>query len=371
MSSIVIDGRMWGPGFTGIGCYVREISTRLFHILHETSFTIFLPPDVVEGLSFSPNVQILSASEPIYSFAEQWSFFRRLQSVSADVTWFPHCNVPLLFRAPFLVTIHDLTLLRYPGKKMGNRFRQLAFQKVISHALYRSQSLLSVSENTKKDILSFASIPSEKVSVIPLGIDLKRYQSPNPEKIAEYKERFGDPFFLVSGVWREHKNVPGAITAFEMYRKYGGKGSLVITGKPDPFYNEVRLMAESSPFARNIFLTGFLPENDMPALFAAADALLFPSFSEGFGLPALEAMSAGTPVCASNTTSLPEVCGDAALFFDPHNFEAMALTLVDVLHEKTRNHLITQGKKRAQLFSWDTAAKSVADALRPFLSPSL
>ncbi|QQS59693.1 glycosyltransferase family 4 protein [Candidatus Peregrinibacteria bacterium] len=371
MPSVAIDGRMWGSGFTGIGYYVREVATRLFYLLPEVSFTLFLPPNISEDLSFSENVRILLAPEPIYSCAEQWSFFRHIRSVHADITWFPHCNVPFLFRSPFLVTIHDLTLMRYPGKKMGNWYQRFAFQKVFSHALQHSSGILSVSEYTKKDLLSFLPLSSEKISVTPLGIDMKRYQSPNPEKIAEFKNRFTSPFFLVSGVWREHKNVPGAITAFEMYRKYGGKGSLVITGKPDPFYNEVRLMAESSPFSKNIFLTGFLPENDMPALFSAADALLFPSFSEGFGLPVLEAMSAGTPVCASNATSLPEVCGDAALFFRPGNYEEMALAMVDVLQEKTRNRLVAEGRKRATLFSWDTTAQKTGEALRPFLSSVL
>lgn len=373
--TIAIDGRMWGPNFTGIGNYLREIFTRVFILLPEYHFTLFLPEEAEGNILTPNNVTPLFTSEKIYSLKEQTSFCKKISEVNADLTFFPHFNVPLFFRKKFIVVIHDLTILTFPGKKMSRWWHRQAYNLVLKHALEKSERILSVSDFTKAEIQRFdPNISDEKITVIKNGVCVERFQKqtsiakqgglPPCQKEQAFHEQFGSPFFLTSGVWREHKNIPGAIRAFELLRKHGGKGKLVITGKPDPYYPEVESLAKSSPFSEDIILTGFIPDEDMPALLSAADALLFPSFSEGFGLPALEAMAAETPVLSSNRTSLPEVCGDAALFFDPNDPEEMAMKMLDVLEEDTRKELIEKGKEQIKQFSWDAAAEEVANFLR-------
>lgn len=368
MSTIAIDGRMWGAGFTGIGNYVREISLRLFAMKPKDRFVLFVSSKQAEELRVPKNVEVVIADEPIYSLAEQFSFSQKISAVKADITWFPHFNVPLFFRRPFVCTLHDLTILTYPGKKMKKPWHRLAYGLVLRHALKKSRSIIAVSRYTKTEILAYQKVDPNKISVVWNGVDAEKFQKSNPIKIDVFHREFKRPTFLITGVWREHKNIPNAIRAFDMYRRYGGKGSLVITGRADPLYPEVQELAKKSVFSGDIHLAGFLPEDDLNALFVAADVLLFPSLCEGFGLPAIEAMAAGTPVVCSNRTSLPEVCGDAALYFDPLDPEDIALKMVDGIEQSHQEKLAQLGKKRAGLFRWDAAAEKTANALFGFSS---
>ena len=356
---IAIDARMWGAEFTGIGNYINEMCTRLFMRMPNATFFLFLTSNKAKALSLPENVRVVIADEPIYSWKEQTAFCKKIRAVRADITWFPHFNVPLFFRGHFVTTVHDLTIVRYPGKKMKRFWHRMAYFAVLKSALRRARTIVSVSRYTKQEILRFVSLPPKKVKVIHNGVDVRRFGKVDKKKEKEYREQFGEIFFLISGVWREHKNIPTAITAFEMYKASGGKGGLVITGKPDPLYAEVQERAQTSRWKDNIFLTGFVPAEDMASLFSAASVFVFPSFAEGFGLPALEAMAANTPVVASNSSSLPEVCGDAALYFSPDNPEEMALAMVDALREKKRNILVQKGRERIHHFSWDTAAEKL------------
>ncbi len=363
IKTVAIDGRMWGAGFTGIGNYVREISQRLFLLEPNKTFVLFVSSQQAKIISVPANVKIVIADEPIYSIAEQTSFRKKLLQEKGDMTWFPHFNVPLFFNRPFVATIHDLTIITYPGKKMSRFWHKIAYSLVLRHALKKAKKIITVSQYTKKEVLAYQKMNPEHIFSIWNGVDQGRYSNPSMEKIQHFRKEFSLPFFLITGVWREHKNIPNAIRAFDLYRKHGGKGSLVITGRPDPFYPEVRDLAESSDFSRDIHLTGFLPEDDMPSLFSAADVLLFPSLAEGFGLPAVEAMAAGTPVITSNRSCLPEICSNAALYFDPFQPEDIALKMIDALEEKIISKIVPEGKKRSKIFSWDTAAKKTAGAL--------
>ncbi len=358
---------MWGKYSTGIGNYIQEISIRLFAKMPNARFVLFLPRETFESFSPPPNVEKKIAEESIYSFAEQCSFCWKLWAEKADLTFFPHFNRPLLFRGKSIVTIHDLTILHFPGKKKRRFFHRIAHRAVLHSTLYKSEALIAVSKTTKKEIIDFfPRIPSKKTTVISNGIDINKFQNPDIQKVQEFQKKYGD-FFLVAGVWREHKNVVGALAAFELYKKHGGQGNLVITGRPDPFYPEVPQAAQESEFSSHIFLTNFIPPEEMPALLSAASALIFPSFAEGFGLPLLEAMAGETPALASNIPVFREVANDAALFFDPHDPESIALEMVEVFRKKTRDDLIAKGEKRVQDFSWEKAATQTAKLFEKFL----
>lgn len=360
---------MWGAGFTGIGNYIREIAPRLFAQMNETDFVVFTSENAQSELARFPNVTAKIALQKIYSIGEQTTFWHQMRKEKADLTWFPHFNVPLLYGRPFVVTIHDLTILRFPGKKMRRSWHRSGYRHVLDHALQKSKSIIAISEFTKHEIQAFdPACDAKKISVIHNGVDHERFANVKQYQVAAWRKRFAAPIFLVSGVWREHKNIPNAIRAFDMYRKYGGKGSLIITGKPDPYYPEVERLARQSRYMDDIHLLGFVDDIEIPALMQAANALLFPSLAEGFGLPALEAMAAGTPVAASNTSSLPEVCGEAALYFDPENIEDIALKMVDICESSIRKSLILKGKKHVQRFSWDSTAEQTADILLHALS---
>lgn len=333
----------------------------------KVNFVLFLPRETFETFEPPSNVEKKIAEEPIYSLAEQISFRRKIRAENADLNFFPHFNRPIFFRGKAVATIHDLTILHFPGKKKRNLLHRIGYRLVLKVALQQSSRIISVSEETKKEISHFfPKISSKKIVTIPNGVNAKKFKNPNPEKVSIFRQQYGD-FFLIAGVWREHKNVIGAISAFELYKKHGGKGNLVITGRPDPFYPEVPKAVRNSKYSKNIFLTGFIPAEDIPSILSASLALIFPSFAEGFGLPLLEAMAAGIPPIASDIPVFREVAHDAALFFDPKDPESIALEMVEVLREKTRKDLLEKGEKRVKCFSWEKAAGATAKCFEKLL----
>ena len=145
-----------------------------------------------------------------------------------------------------------------------------------------------------KEIRHFFKTEEKKISVIHNGVDQEKFSNLNKKLVQNFQKKFGQ-FFLIAGNWRNHKNIPNAIFGFEKFCQMGGKWNLVITGKKDKNYYEVFEIAKKSPFAHKIFFSGFLKSTEIPAIFSAASALIFPSFSEGFGLPTIEAFATNTP----------------------------------------------------------------------------
>jgi glycosyltransferase involved in cell wall biosynthesis len=171
------------------------------------------------------------------------------------------------------------------------------------------------------------------------------------------------PFLLYIGVWRDHKNIPGLVKAFELLRKRGIDCQLVLGGNPDPRYPEVIAAVEDSTERDNIILPGFISEQDLPVLYSAAAVFVLPSFAEGFGLVAIEAAACGTPVAASESTSLPEVMGQAARYFDPRRPDAMADVIEPLLSDqKIRSEIIQAGITKAATYTWEACARQTLAA---------
>ena len=363
MKVVAIDGRMWGEEFTGIGKYLSEICPRIFKIFPKTEFRVFVPNNFSNFSSFSKNVKFFPTHETIYSLSEQFSFAKKIsQAAKNGCAFFPHFNVPLFFRGKFMVTIHDLTILRFPGKKMNKFWHRLGYRLVLKNAIKNSEKIITVSNFVKKEILHFFNISDDKISVIYNGVDRKKFSNPNKKLVQKFQKKFGN-CFLIAGNWRNHKNIPNAIFAFEKFCEMKvGDWNLVITGKEDKNYYEVFKIAKKSIYSQKIFFSGFLDSDEIPAIFSAAGALVFPSFSEGFGLPAIEAFSAGIPVLAAKCSSLPEICGLAALFFDPKNTKDITDKMVQIVKNKNlQNQIITAGKNQLEKFSWKNAAQELAE----------
>jgi glycosyltransferase involved in cell wall biosynthesis len=186
--------------------------------------------------------------------------------------------------------------------------------------------------------------------------------------INSVKSKYGieKPFIFFVGVWRNHKNLEGLIAAYEIIReKYNFSCQLVLGGQADERYEKPKLKIQRSKFQSDIITTGYLPDEELPLLYNAATVFCLPSFLEGFGLIAIEAENCGCPVAASNTGSLPEVLGDSALFFDPHDPEAMAAQLFKILTDADlRNDLIAKGLGNVKRFSWEKCARETLAVYR-------
>ena len=359
---------MFSTNFTGIGRYTAELVKNLENNPKATSheFVLFFnEPEFSKFKSKQPNFKSILVDAPHYSLKEQTQFLKILNEQKLDLMHFTHFNAPIRYKKPFIVTIHDLTHTLFPGRKMRALPYRLAYRKVIKNAVKKAKHIIAVSENTKRDLTRIHKIKPDKITTIYEGAN-KEFHQLKAEELTKYKKtiqaKYGisQPFLLYTGVHRYHKNLPRLIKAFSLIAHKQKDLNLVITGKPDPLYPEAEQARKQFHLEKRIHLTGLVPEDELIALYNLAEAYVFPSLYEGFGLPVLEAFSCGTPVIASNVSSIPEIAGRAALFFDPEDPKDIAEKIQKLLKDHSlKNDLIQKGLSRVKAFSWQKMAKEI------------
>lgn len=362
---IGIDARMYGTGFTGIGRYVNELIANILEVDNKNEYVLFMNSPEYEVFELPwKNARKVLVNAKHYSFAEQFRFLSLLKKEKLDIMHFTHFNAPIFYKGKSVVTIHDLTLHFYPGKKMTSFCRRLAYQLVIRSVIKHAKKIIAVSENTKNDLCEILKVPANKISVIYEGVDnhFKEIADENVKKNIAKKYGIIKPFLLYTGVWRSHKNLVNLIKAFSYLKKNNDfDGQLVITGKEDPLYTEIRSVIKDLELESDIVFPGMVPDSDLPALYNAAKIYVFPSLYEGFGLPPLEAMACGVPVAASCAACIPEICGkENAVFFDPYDPVNISDAILKIwLNEELKQKLIANGKNRIKDFSWKKMAKEI------------
>ncbi len=352
-----IDCRIISSRFTGIGRYTHELVTRL--IAHNEKkdnpdqiVLFFNDPEYYEFTTNSPHVKKILVNARHYSLAEQTKFLRALNKEKCDLVHFPHFNIPILYKRPFIVTIHDLTLSLFPGRKMTRLHHRIAYHKTIKNAVKKAKKIIAVSKHTKKDIIEHLKVSPEKITVIYHGIGQEFAPTNNTQALEKYA--IPGPYLLYTGVWRNHKNLKRLIQALGILKKTTPL-KLVITGNPDPHYPEVQETVKQLGLQDDVIFPGFVSEDELVQLYANAKIYVFPSLYEGFGFPPLEAMKCGTPVVASNASSIPEICGPQnAVFFDPQDPQDIAEKIIKVYNNsELQQQLITNGLSHSAQFSWE------------------
>ena len=266
-----------------------------------------------------------------------------------------HLLLPLR-GVPTVLTVHDLIFRRYPQHhKPLNRWYLNATLPLYCR---RADHIIAVSEQTKRDVMAAYGVPADKISVIYEAADA-RFRPQPAEAVAEVRARYRlpDRYLLFVGTIEPRKNLGRVLAAFERLHAEGLTDALVIVGKRGWLYDDFFAQLEQSPVKRAVLFPGFVPDADLPAIYAGAQALAFPSEFEGFGLPVLEAMACGAPVVCSNSSSLPEVAGDAALRVDPADTDAITAALRRVVADADlAAELARRGVAQAARFSWQRAA---------------
>ncbi|MFN7160710.1 MAG: glycosyltransferase family 4 protein [Candidatus Gracilibacteria bacterium] len=363
---IGIDARMYSPKFTGIGRYNYELINHLFEIDKENTYVIFMnEPEYSEFTFSAKNVEKICAGAKYYSLGEQLSFMKKLYQARLDVMHFTHFNNALLYFKKQTVTIHDLTLSFFPGKKMTKWYHRVAYFLSVWGVTKKAYRIIAISENTKNDLIKVLRVPEKKITVVTEGASQDFSKITDKMRLSETKKRLGlsRPFFLYTGVWRDHKNLVGLIKAFhKLTLSKDFDADLVITGRHDPVYTEVKDTVQELHLEDRVKLVGMVSEGDLTALYSLATLYTFPSFYEGFGLTILEAFAAELPVACSNTSSLPEVGGDAVIYFDPYSIDDMAEKIGMLYDDKElQKELILKGKKQLSVFSWEDMTKKIHD----------
>ncbi len=378
MTHFVLDARTAQPHFPGIGRYVSNLARALIPLLVTAEqLTLLCDPACVlsapAGAPPGSNVRTVTLATSPFSLAQQWVIPQLLRRLHADLYHSPYIAMPYLPGVPALLTVYDLIPLRYPAHST-TRARLFA-GGMTRLALHTARQIVAISEFTRNDFITEFKLQPDRVTAIPLAAD-PAFQPQSPEAIAAIRARYALPetFALYLGSNKPHKNLVRLVEAWSATAGSDISGSdterksqtanrkLVIGGAWDERYPEARQRGEVLELGKSVVWLGAVPENDLPALYAAASVFVFPSLYEGFGLPVLEAMACGTPVICSNTSSLPEVAENAALLVDPADTATLAEALHRVLsNDDLRAMLRSRGLEQAAQFSWErTAAATLA-----------
>ena len=235
--------------------------------------------------------------------------------------------------------------------------------KLNAKGLRSAEKIITISEFSKEDISKYIKYPKEKIEIIPPAVDHNLYyQNRNKIALKKYGVREDEKVILYVGAEEPRKNVQFLINAFSKLKKKIPKVKLLKVGMPNYIGVREKLLKqiESLNLQKDVIFTGYVSEKELAEIYNAADLFVFPSLYEGFGMPPLEAMACGTPVITSNTSSLPEVVGDAAITVDPYDINRFAEEMYEVLtNHGLKEEMIRKGLKRSKIFTWDSSAKKM------------
>ncbi len=354
MQRIGIDCR-FASSLGGLGTYTRETVLRLLQLRTDIRWILFCKESDPSWLpkNLQSNIEIVSAPFHQYSIAEQWHFPGLIARANLSVLWVPHFNVPLFCSTPFILTIHDLILHRYPNG--ANICKQSLYKILLGFTLRRAKHILTVSHATESELLAVFPSTKKKISVVYPGVS-QIFRPASNEQIANVRQKYvlSKSFLLYIGNTKEHKNVP---ILLEAYRKANLQNVdlVLITDRVHQLQLPKGCRALSN-----------VSEQDLPAIYAASSGFVTATLAEGFGLPVLEAMACGCPVLATTIECFQEISYGHAVLVSP-TVDALASGMHELI-SKGRSST-SSSQVYAQSFSWETTAKNVYSVLTKGLLP--
>ncbi len=312
---IAMDARM--IKMSGIGTYIQNL-------VKENDYDVLLGTE--EKIKKYSTSKVIKYDSKIYGIKEQLKFpYRKLKKEKVDVLHVPHYNVPIFYREKMVVTIHDLTHLIYP-EFLPNKFAYFYAKFMIWLALKKATKVITVSQNTKNDILKMFKVNADKIEVVYNGVG-EEFIKKDRKEIEYLYDKFKIPrdkkILMYVGNLKPHKNLERLLEAYSQ-TKCKEDTRLILVGKAFANYKELDEKEKILKLENNVIHTGMVSQEELVDLYNLADLFVFPSLYEGFGLPILEALACGTPVICSNTSSMPEIGGDNVEYFDPLNVREMA-----------------------------------------------
>ncbi len=392
---IGVDLRAIGQGkYSGVEEYVLNLLGAMLAIDSNNQYIFFTSGGKTgqRYLDFSsetqnknPNVALVHYRMPNLLLNGLFKFFGRPQidrlmseacpgqKKKIDIVFAPNINLlPVSGRVKVIATIHDLSFAKY--KDFFSRRQNFWHRFVNPEALAKkAECIIAVSESTKKDLMEIYKIPEGKIKVIYSGIgqtlNTERKMENESDKLRNIKKKYNLPgkYILYLGTIEPRKNIIGLIKAFELFKKnhlpLAAGYKLVVAGSKGWLYEDIFRVARNSSAKEDIIFTDFIMDRDRPYLYKNASLFVYPSFYEGFGFPPLEAMAQGTAVITSDSSSLPEVVGEAGLMVNPHNISRLAWAIGEVLsNQELRKKMIEKGYEQVKKFSWDKCARETLAA---------
>lgn len=355
----------------GIGRYSRNIISRLLALPGDQTWTLLRAPEEHgnDPRYFSPpgrpGVKMVTLPFNRRNADRIWHRLdlpldARIFAGGADVIYSPDFTAPPMARVPRMITVHDLAFLTHPDTTTDALRRYL--ERVVPRQVERADRVAVVSEATKAAVKELLSVPEEKIVLARNAVD-QRFRDATPLP-GEDRQRLGlpDRYLLMLGTIEPRKNHLNALRALEA-SGVGRDVPLVVAGRPGWGYEEALALAEELQQKGMVRLLSYVPESDLPGLIAGATAMLYPSWTEGFGLPVVEALATGIPVITGTAPALREVGGPYARYADPANIDAIARHIQDVVEQDSTDDERQQRREWTDQFSWDSSTASVFDSL--------
>jgi glycosyltransferase involved in cell wall biosynthesis len=352
MPKIVVDARESG---TGSGRYLDKLVEYLHKLQPEHEIVLLAKSHRVDFLKgIAPTFTIVEAPFKEFTFAEQTGFKKLIEAQHADLVHFPFVQQPVWYRGKVVTTMQDLTTIRFRNPLKNPIVfwtKQQVYKWVNKRAAHKSIEIITISEFVKQDIVDYTRISPEKITVTYESAD---QITDTPESVSSLE---GKKFLMYVGRPQPHKNLDRLIEAFAILQKERPDLYLALAGKKDTLYEQVGQRAEAKGI-KNIIFTDFISEGQLRWMYENCAAYTFPSLSEGFGLPALEAQQHGAPLVSTNATCSPEIYGNGAQYFDPLDINDMAVKIAEVLDDPVlREDLVDKGRNNAAKYSWSRMAE--------------
>ncbi len=357
----------------GSEIYIRNLVKHLAGIGSGNTYLVFVNresagvfDDAGPGVEIVP-CPIRASSRPVRILWEQIVLPFQVLRHKIDILFSAGMTAPLVCPVPSVLAIFDLLHVLQPQNFPP---AYLLFLKILICLSAKSaDGIVTISRKVRDDILKFYRVPSLKIAVTYLAVDRNAFFPREVKEVEAVRKKYGLPerFILYAAASLPHKNHARLFEALRILKERGYRTGLVLTGARDKGHDAIAEMIEKTGLQTDVVFTGWLPFEDIAPIYCASDALVFPSLNEGFGMPVIEAMACGVPVVCSNIEPLPEVAGDAAYFFDPHDPVSIAGGISTVISNRDlRRDLIEKGFRRAAEFTWESTALETLEFIMCF-----
>ena len=355
---ILLDARLYGLENAGLGRYVNNLVGKLAEIDKKNNYVILLRKKYYDSLILPENWKKVCVDQRHYSFAEQFVLPSIFKLENPDIVHFPHFNVPILYNGRFVVTIHDLLMHQQKGMDATTLsgpsyfIKRLGYGLVFKTAVKKSKVIFVPSEAIKEELIKEYDYSRDKTVVTYEGVD-KKIQSGDHFNLQK-------PYFVFAGNAYPHKNLARLIQAMVILNKNSNVTvSLAIASARNNFTSRLENLIHTLKADKFVNLLGFVSDNELGSLLTGSVGFVFPSMSEGFGLPGLEAINVGTLLLASDIPVFKEIYMNHALYFNQLEAESIAKTMKDamVLSGSARQKIIQDGQMFVKRYSWDKMAR--------------
>ena len=366
---IAIDARFYGLEHAGLGRYTMNLIAELLKLDRDNKYYILLRKKYFKTLKLDSHWEKVLVDVPHYTLREQVVIPLKLKKIKPDIYHSLQINFPMMYKGKSVVTIHDLTQLSYTKRATTlpmplYLLKHLAVKIILSQAVKKCKSIIVPSRAVGRDLIDIHNVDQKKLKVIYEGVSINnKFQDMNlPD---EY--RFKDDYFLYIGNAYPHKNLKRLVEAVvELNQKSKHRILLVIGGSRDVFKKNLDRFINNHNYEQYIRTVGYIPDEYMKKVYENAIGFVFPSLSEGFGLPGIEAMKAKTLLLASNTPVFKEVYKDNAIYFNPYDFTEIANKLNEVLKmsKNKRKNIIKKARIFSEIYSWEKMARHTLEVYK-------